>query len=81
MNAEKTNLGVRPLGRGNEVSEVVAEENKQLSEFIEGTRKMGRVNSPEKAKEYRDLLLSYYDKAAPNSAKSLRKVIKGLGMS
>lgn len=78
---EKTNLGVKPLGRGNEASEVVAEENRIFSEFKNELKKVGVINSSEKAKELREVYLSYYDKASPNTAKSLRKVIKGLAMS
>lgn len=81
MTIEKTNLGVKPLGRGEEISEVVQFENNCLKEFKNELATIGYVNSPEAAAKYRNALVKYYDKINKGVAKNFRKICKSLNLS
>lgn len=56
---EKTNLGVKPLGRGDVISPTIQAEIKALKEYGEETRAAGLVNNECAAKLHRIATVNY----------------------
>lgn len=76
-----TNLGVKPLGRSDEISEVVQHEINCLKEFKTKLFSILPIASAERAAQYRQIITEYYNKLSKNGGKSFSLTCKSLGLS
>ncbi len=77
---EKTNLGVKPIGRGEVTSPVVLREIASLKKYGEALRAFSPVDSEEKAMAHRAAFLVHLeDLGKYDQAKRVRKLHKSLG--
>lgn len=78
---EHVNIGIKPLGRGAEPSEVIQKEIAAIKKFVAAQAKVGPVNNMDAAKQYRVNHLEFLeDMGQKGIAAKVRKVYDSLNL-